>query len=322
MYADINYWKALFPLVSKDSTPSFTPRILLKSELLARESGRLDFPVSTRLSRPATAKTSDSPKSMTEEPRGSSGSIRAFLERQEKCRDVSTNKRAIRQKIEYRDCSFKPQLNPNSERLISSKRPPETQSAVVNRLAISEPNQREHRLRQLESSYYSMHPTVPSIDPRSAALAISRRAVEPGSVHERLYSARPRPLKESKELKDAETPTRPKSATCRRYAHVQGKYNLSEPESVLAYMDQIRMIREERLRARHEELEAKEMDGCTFQPNCDKRILRRSISNQSSNKKLPITVSTPRSPIAVSGLEQFLEAKRRARLILMKVMFR
>ena len=214
-------------------------------------------------------------------------------------------KRDIRDRMEYRNCTFKPELNRNSERMMSMRRQPETQSALIKRLAVTEAVQRDIRRKKLEDAYYSSNPAIPSIDPRSSAIALSKQGHSPDQVHTRLYSAR-YPPKSMERGKENEIPTnemvsppskkRARSAHTgmrNRYSHVQGK--LSNPERILEYMDQARRIKNERIQMRYQELEEREMEECTFQPNCQKRL------------------SDTVSLIPISGLERFLEARRKAR---------
>jgi len=223
----------------------------------------------------------------------------SFIARQDQCLSVSQSKRGIRERIEYRNCSFRPTLNPNSEKLVAVRRVAETQSAMTERLAVKEPTERVNRRAKLADEF-CVQPGVPMIDANSAALATTRRILQPAqSVHDRLYSARSvsRSTLLGKEniAEFSNTPKhRPRSANP-LYAHVKGRYDLSDPQGLVVQLQQSQKEREMKAQRSREEAARREIEECTFQPNCSK------------------TPPPMRKPVSVSGFDRFLETKRIAR---------
>jgi hypothetical protein len=222
-----------------------------------------------------------------------------FLARQEHCVSVAQTKRNIRDRIEYRNCSFRPTLNPNSEKLVAVRRATETQLGTTERLAVKEPVERMMRRKKMEEQLHP-HAGVPEIDPHSAVLATTRRVLEPTQpVYERLYTARSisrtKLLGKENSTELCNSPiARPKSSNA-LYAHVKGRYDLSDPTNLVAQLEQSKREKEIRIQRSREEAARREIEECTFQPNCSKKPPR------------------PRTPVSIKGMDKYLEAKRIAR---------
>jgi len=212
---------------------------------------------------------------------------------------VTQSKRNIRERIEYRNCSFRPTLNPNSEKLVAVRRAHETQSAVTERLAVKEPVDRLKRRERLSSSI-NVREAVPEIDPNSATLAMSQRILQPTQpVHERLYTARSvsrvKLLGKENALDLSNSPKQRPKTSNPLYAHVKGRYDLSDPQGLVTHLQQSKREKDIRAQRAREEAARREIEECTFQPNCSKRP--------------PIV----REQVVVSGMDRFLETNRIAR---------
>ena len=290
-------------LVTRASTPSFRPCILPKSVHMVRDSGRLSLPASVRLSKPRPVVPSTLNTSRPRSGNVDTSTLRVvasnFLARQSQCMSATQSKKCIREKIEYRNCSFRPTLNPHSERLVAEKRPMESQSAVTARLAVKEPIERLQRRQHLATEFES-NVGKPEIDPHSEVLAATRRVLEPVQpVYDRLYSARS--VSHAKLLgkenmtgsTNSSSPPRQAKSPNPLYAHVKGMYDLSDPQALAAQLEQSRRSKEQRTQQWREEAAKREIAECTFQPNC--------------SKKPPPPVH--RAP-PVSGMDRFLETKR------------
>ena len=267
--------------------PKFQPSILTHSETIAQKSGRVDRPVFQRLY--PGPNTGPLEESKTIRPQSSSSSVSAFLERQEAYAKVRDLKRRIREKIEYQDCSFQPQLTARS--MVLGARVADDQSACgrTARSSAREP-----------PDWYSLNEEctfAPRIDPLSDALAsqLLPRIIS-GTVFERLHEGPPptaRQLTESQE--DPIHDTRSIHAS-KLYSAIPSKYSLRDPAKTMNAIIRSRNDKEEWIGRCRKERSEREGQECTFQPDVSKRL------SQGRSR-----------PVPIAGLSAFMSQRARGR---------
>lgn len=267
--------------------PKFQPSILTHSETIAQKSGRVERPVFQRLyPRPNTGRLEES---KTIRPQSSSSSVSAFLERQEAYAKVRHLKRRIREKIEYQDCFFQPQLTARS--MVLGARVADNHSACgrTARSSAREP-----------PDWYSLNEEctfAPRIDPLSDALASqSLPRIIAGTVFERLHGGSPHTARlptESQEEVIADTSS---IHISKLYTAIPSKYSLRDPAKTMDSIIRSRKDKEEWIERCRKERSEREGQECTFQPDVSKRSSRGSSR-----------------PIPIAGLSAFMSQRARGR---------
>jgi hypothetical protein len=276
--------------------PAFQPKILPKSDMLARNSGRCAEPVSNRLYTVRSV-NSESLTDSTESTQKASIKTRAFLHRQEAYRTARKQHDDIRLRLAYKDCSFTPRLSPKSELISSRYRGAESTSKFIKRLAYDDVMKRRETDENRQRLEKNLNRFVPRIDPLSDALALCLREDGDQPAHVRLFARRRAHEKSDTgsivtEV-DSKIPMKERRKSS-AYSHVRSRYDMRNPGESLAAIDRARRERDLRHEIHRNQEDLREMEACTFQPNTSKGRIRLRDST-----------------VLIPGLDRFLTLRQR-----------
>lgn len=282
-----------------EQQPVFRPKILAKSAIIARTSGRCAESVIQRLYS-VRSNRSESFSDATEASKAELEKNRAFLARQETYRDAKKMHETIRSRLADKECSFAPRVSTRSEIISSTARAGESARQFFERLAVHDSERRKSTIMKHAEDANRCCRFVPKINPLSDALAVCLRGDSGEPVHMRLFKQARRITPTSTVSEGSLNVDMDRTSSAREarkskcYSHIRPRYDMRNPSEVLRAVDRARREREIKSQLKKDQDELREMEECTFQPNVEKRTPR------------------PASPVLVPGIDKFMTLRKRA----------
>ena len=263
----------------------FHPHLTEASRRIAARRGMSTVPVEVRLyeipKRPESAPPQNAYRPVTPVSP-------FFLDRQKAFSAAQDAKLALLKRMASRECTFHPEVAPQSEALLAARGRFSTD--ITHRLAVEVVQEQRQRAERLMQKMKANQPSfIPTIDKVSEALAATKRALTP--VHERLHA-------DSTALRQRpSTPPLPPQHHNPELLHVEGHYNFLDPKHLVDRINGEASARTARLAEERLQKEKDLLAACTFQP---------------------VTHTEPRPssarPILVRGLDRYLDLKSLADL--------
>eukprot|EP00826_Nyctotherus_ovalis_P008885 TRINITY_DN12311_c0_g1_i2.p1 TRINITY_DN12311_c0_g1~~TRINITY_DN12311_c0_g1_i2.p1 ORF type:complete len:438 (-),score=151.04 TRINITY_DN12311_c0_g1_i2:188-1501(-) len=293
----------------KDENLTFKPKIAKKSEeLLMNRSDLLGQSVAERLCKDATERSLKQSYVMSQNkslppfnPQLSTYNLsslredgllsKGFSERQELYMQKRREKEKTMQHSSASKCTFKPQINFNSEILVEvdPKRCCETEQERVQRLSQKNPKA-EERIKKLKDQERALKYTYhPRINPNSRALALNR-SVDSITSADRTKGSRAKQMEMAREREQRE---------CTFQPHINSTSSFSyytRNEEILEMIKEKEEERVQRMEQKKRDQEYEEMKDCTFQP---------AITNFAGHPE----------PTVVKGLGRHLELQEKKKKI-------
>lgn len=295
---------------------TFQPRINPDSERLAEQDPAFHHDVTRRMAQQAAdaqrrlvekqlaweaeqaAKHSYHPEVSSGSRRMLEGTTDTFFDRQRRTADARRRRMQDAVHSDEKECTFQPQVT-GADAALSRLRPSrlgETDEERVERLATRDKTRVEQARTAMEEQYYAQFTFKPRINSLSRVLGRAH-TVEEHVSNESAKESRQRIQRELDRKHEAECTFKPQL----RKSGVEAKAPLQlskarDPEDVSRRVEEYIQARAKKLAQSRRELEYKELEGCTFEPDTARPA-----------------VEAPDGPVVVRGLGRFLEGKQLAR---------